>query len=52
MKATHLLGLGLAQRLREYRDDGDPALQPFARGQEEALHVGLLHETVEILGRR
>ncbi len=26
VKATHLLGLALAERLRQYRDSGDPVL--------------------------
>jgi transposase InsO family protein len=52
MKATHLLGLALAQKLREYRDSGEPVLARYARWQEEALHVGLLRETIDVLGRR
>ncbi len=52
MKATHLLGLALAQRLREYRDSGDPVLASYARRQEEALHVGLLRETIDVLTHR
>jgi transposase InsO family protein len=51
-KATRLLGLALAQRLREYRDHGDPILDRFARDQEGALHVGLLREALDILGQR
>jgi putative transposase len=52
MKATHLLGLALAQRLRECRDSGDPLLASYARWQEEAIHVGLLRETINVLGHR
>jgi transposase InsO family protein len=52
MKATHLLGLALAERLREYRDHGDPVLDRLSRLQEDALHVGLIQETVQVLGRR
>ncbi len=52
MKATHLLGLTLAQRLRECRDSGDPVLARYARWQEEAIHVGLLRETIAVLTHR
>jgi hypothetical protein len=51
-KATRLLGLSLAQRLREYRDHGDPVLDRFARGEEGALHLGLLREALDVLARR
>jgi len=52
MKATHLLGLALAERLRQYRDGGDPALDHFAQLQEQLLHVALLREALEIHGSR
>jgi hypothetical protein len=51
-KAWRLLGLAFAQRLREYRDHGDPLLDRFPRVQEAALHVGLLREALDVLGRR
>jgi len=43
MKATHLLGLALAERLRQYRDSGDRALDRFAGfpgDRSVALHLG------------
>ena len=52
MKATHLLGLALAERIRQYRDSGDPVLDRFAKLQEQTLHVGLLREALEILASR
>lgn len=52
MKATHLLGLALASRLREYRDGRDPALDRFAQIQEQVLHASLLREALDILGSR
>lgn len=52
MKATHLLGLALAGRLREYRDGRDPALDRFAQIQEQILHASLLREALDILGSR
>jgi transposase InsO family protein len=52
MKATHLLGLALAERLRQYRGSGDPVLDRFAELQEQTLHVTLLREAVDILGSR
>ncbi len=52
MKATHLLGLALAERLRQYRDSGDRVLDRFARLQEQVLHVEYLAEAVEIHGSR
>lgn len=52
MKATHLLGLALAARLREYRDGRDPALDRFAQIQEQVLHASLLREALDVLGSR
>ncbi len=52
MKATHLLGLALAARLREYREGQDPALDRFAQIQEQALHASLLREALDVLGSR
>jgi transposase InsO family protein len=52
MKATHLLGLALAERLRHYRDSGDPVLDRFARLQEQVLHVECLREVIDIHGSR
>ena len=52
MKATHLLGLALAGRLREYRDGRDPALDRFAQIQEQILHASLLREALDVLGSR
>ena len=52
MKATHLLGLALAGRLREYRDGRDPALDRFAQIQEQLLHASLLREALDVLGSR
>jgi transposase InsO family protein len=52
MKATHLLGLALAERLRQYRDSSDPVLDRFARLQEQTLHTALWREALEILGSR
>ena len=52
MKATHLLGLALGERLRQCRHSGDPGLARFARIEEQALHVALLDEALQILGSR
>jgi hypothetical protein len=52
MKATHLLGLALAERLRQYRDSGDRILDRFANLQEQALHVAYLREALDIHGSR
>lgn len=52
MKATHLLGLALAERLRQYRESGDSVLDRFAQLQEQYLHAGLWREAVEILATR
>jgi transposase InsO family protein len=52
MKATHLLGLALAERLRHYRDSGDPMLDRFAALQEQVLHVEFLREAIDIHGSR
>jgi transposase InsO family protein len=52
MKATHLLGLALAERIRQYRDSGDIALDRFAQLQEQTLHVALLREALEVLASR
>ncbi len=52
MKATHLLGLALGERLRQCRHSGDPGLSRFARVEEQALHVALLDEALQILGSR
>jgi hypothetical protein len=52
VKATHLLGLALAERLRQYRDSGDPVLDRFAQLHEQTLHVALLEEVLEILASR
>jgi transposase InsO family protein len=52
MKATHLLGLALGERLRQYRDSGDRALDRYARLQEQVLHVDCLTEAVAIHGTR
>lgn len=52
MKATHLLGLALAERLRQYRGSGDPVLDRFAMLQEQTLHVALLRDALSILGSR
>jgi hypothetical protein len=49
MKATHLLGLALAERPRQYRDSGDSCLDRFAQLREEALHAALLGEATDIL---
>ncbi len=52
LKATHLLGLALAERLRQYRDSGDRCLDRFAEVQEQALCAALLRETADILATR
>ena len=52
MKATQLLGLVLAERIRQYRDSGDAVLDRFAQLQEQTLHVALLREALEILASR
>jgi hypothetical protein len=52
MKATHLLGLALAGRLREYRDGRDRTLDRFAQLQEQVLHASLLREALDVLGSR
>jgi putative transposase len=51
-KATHLLGLALAERLRQYRDSGDSCLDRFAQEREEALHAALYGEAADILAMR
>ncbi len=52
MKATHLLGVALGERLRQCRHSSDPALRRFARVEEQAFHVALLDEALQILGSR
>ena len=52
MKATDLLGLALAERLRQYRENADPVLDRFAQLQEQTLHVALLREALDILASR
>jgi putative transposase len=52
LRATRLLGLALAERLRQYRDSGDKCVDHFARLNEETLHVALLRETADILATR
>jgi len=52
IKATHLLGLALGERLRQCRHSSDTALRRFARVEEQALHVALLDEALQILGSR
>jgi transposase InsO family protein/DNA-binding transcriptional regulator YiaG len=52
MKATHLLGLALGERLRQCRHSSDSALRRFARVEEQALHAALLDEALQILGSR
>jgi transposase InsO family protein len=52
MKATHLLGLALAERLRQYRDSSDSCFDHFAQLKEEELHAALLRETADILVTR
>ncbi len=52
MKATHLLGLALAERIRQYRDSGDTLVDRFAQLQEQTLHVALLREALETLASR
>jgi hypothetical protein len=50
MKATDLLGL--ADRLRQYRDSADAVRDRFAPMQEQTLHVALLRDALDILGSR
>lgn len=52
MKATHLLALALAERIRQYRDSGDAVLDRFGQLQEQTLHVTLLREALDILASR
>jgi transposase InsO family protein len=52
VKATDLLGLVLAERLRQYRDSGDTTLDHFAQLKEETLQAALLRETADILATR
>ena len=52
MKATHLLGLVLAEALLEYRDGRGPALDRFAQIREQTLHASLLREALDVLGAR
>ena len=52
LKATRLLGLALAERLRQYRDSGGTCLDRFAQLKEESLHAALLRETADILASR
>lgn len=52
MKATQLLGLALAERIRQYRDSGDAVLDRFAQLEEQTLHVALLREALGILASR
>ena len=51
-KATHLLGLAFAERLRQYRDSGDAVLDRFAQLQEQTLHVALLRKALHTLASR
>jgi len=52
VKATHLLGLALAERLRRYRDSGDPLVRRFGHLEEQALQIALLDESLSVLGSR
>jgi len=52
LKATHLLGLALAERLRQYRDSRDGVLNRFAQLHEQTLHVALQQEALDILASR
>ena len=52
LKATHLLGLALAERLRQYRDSGDPVVDRFAQLQEQTLHAAFLREALDVLAAR
>jgi hypothetical protein len=52
LKATELLGLALAERLRHYRDSGDACLDRFAQLKEESLHAALFRETADVLATR
>jgi DNA-directed RNA polymerase specialized sigma24 family protein len=52
LKATHLLGLALTERLRQYRGAGDPVLDRFAQLSEQTLHARLLREALDILASR
>jgi putative transposase len=48
LKATHLLGLALGQRLAEMRDRGDAAEALSAELYEQTLHVSLFQEALDI----
>ena len=48
MKATHLLGLVLGQRLAEMREQGDATETLFAGLYEQTLHVSLFQEALDI----
>lgn len=52
MRATHLLGLALAERVRQYRGSNDAVLDRFAQLQEQTLHVTLQQEALDILASR
>ena len=51
-KATQLLGLAIGTRLAEMREQGSPVQALFSRAQQDALHLCLLHETIDILAAR
>jgi hypothetical protein len=48
MKATHLLGLVLGQRLAEMREKGDATQVLVAELQEQTLHVSLFQEALDV----
>ncbi len=52
LKAVHLLGLALGQRLRELRAAPEPLMCAHARIEEQAVLLGLSQEIVAILGER
>lgn len=51
-KATELLGLAIGTRLAQMREHGSPVQALLSQTEQDALHLRLLQETVDILAAR
>jgi putative transposase len=51
-RATELLGLAIGTRLVEMREQGSPVQALMSRTEQDALHLRLLQETIDILAAR
>ena len=51
-RATELLGLAIGTRLAQMREHGSPVQALMSRAEQDALHLRLLHETIDILAAR